>query len=90
MGLKDKFVDISPFRPIHPALPKIYTNSPLNTSPPFSLPCQVQELESQFKRKAINLQGLSSSLEAETRETFSKVGNAKRFGAFVNRGSQRA
>jgi len=86
MELKDNY---HPFRPIHPALPKSYANSPLTTSPPFSLPRQAQELELEFKRKATDLQGLSSSLETETRETFLKVGNTKRFGAFVDQASKR-
>jgi len=72
-----------PSRPVHPALLKVYANSSLNTSPPFSLPFQAQELESQFKRKASDLHGATSSLETETRETFAKAGKSKRFEAFV-------
>jgi hypothetical protein len=88
----DELVQEYSRRPVHPTLLKVYANSPLNTSPPFSLPFQAQGLESQFKRKASDLHGATSSLETETRETFAKAGKSKRFEAFVDHwcGSQRA
>jgi len=69
---------------VHPALLKVYANSSLKHIPAVLVAFQAQELESQFKRKASDLHGATSSLETETRETFAKAGNQKRFEAFVN------
>ncbi|KAF8965310.1 hypothetical protein BDZ97DRAFT_1918445 [Flammula alnicola] len=72
-------------RPLHPALPQIYANSPLNTSPPFAFPAHVRELEAKARRRAAELQGLANSLEEEVRETFAKESNTKRLGVFADK-----
>ncbi|KDR73590.1 hypothetical protein GALMADRAFT_142063 [Galerina marginata CBS 339.88] len=76
--------------PLRPALTQIYAHSPLNTSPPFSFPADVRELEAQTRSKAMELHKLTNSLEEEVRETFAKQSNLKRLNAFVNKWSATA
>ncbi|CAA7271481.1 unnamed protein product [Cyclocybe aegerita] len=74
-------------RPINAFLPKVYANSPLNTSTPFAFPAYVQDLEKRTRTKTAELHNLASASEEEVREAFAKSSNTKRLDAFIDKWS---
>lgn len=74
-------------RPLHPLLPDIYSQSPLNTSPPFEFFESARELETQTRIRTRQLQTHSKSLEEEVHETFAQDDHMKRLKGFVDRWS---
>ena len=73
------------FRPLHAALPEIYANSPLNSSPALAFPTQVQQMEDVARKTAEELRGLANSLEEEYQNTYARDSYIKRLDAFVEK-----
>lgn len=72
-------------RPLHTALPHVYANSPLYSSPPFAFPSATQDLESCVRKTAGELQAIADSVEEEFKTTFAKDSNIKRLDTFVEK-----
>ncbi|KAF8912038.1 hypothetical protein CPB84DRAFT_1742678 [Gymnopilus junonius] len=72
-------------RPSQPALPRIYSNSLLNTTPPFAYPVDLRELEARTRTKTSELHKLANSLEEEVREALAKQSHLKRLTGFVEK-----
>ncbi|KAH9483896.1 hypothetical protein JR316_0003374 [Psilocybe cubensis] len=72
-------------RPVHPLLPGIYSQSTLNSCPPFEFSANTRELETETRTRMKQLHTLSKSLEEEVQGTFSKDDHWKRLKGFVDR-----
>ncbi|KAF9036627.1 hypothetical protein BJ165DRAFT_588422 [Panaeolus papilionaceus] len=83
-----KGIDALAVRPIHRDLPSIYSNSPMNTSPPFAMSQTASKLQEQTQSKAAKVSETTNELERNVRESLSKSSNLKRLDAFIEHWTQ--